>query len=129
MKKFAAETSVRDTAVSALDLINVVPNPYYAYSVYETNRLDNAIKITNLPSKCTISIYTIDGALVRQFKRDGSASTSQDWDLKNSVGVPIASGLYLIHINASGLGKKANESAQRVIKWFGVMRQTDLNSF
>jgi hypothetical protein len=129
MTKFAADTSQRDFAVNALDLVNIVPNPYYAYSVYETGRLDNNVKITNLPKRCEISIYTIDGTLIRQFKRDTETPNFQDWDLKNSKGVPIASGMYLIHINAEGLGKNANENAQRIIKWFGVMRQTDLNSY
>jgi hypothetical protein len=45
-------------AESELDLIGVVPNPYYAYSSYETNQLDNRVKIINLPRKCTVSIYT-----------------------------------------------------------------------
>ncbi|MFM2049206.1 MAG: hypothetical protein RI955_1754, partial [Bacteroidota bacterium] len=129
MKDFAADTSVMDTAKSALDLINIVPNPYYAYSNYETGTLDSKVKITNLPKKCTITIYTVDGTLIRQFKRDIDYPTYQDWDLKNSVSVPIASGLYLIHISADGLGKNHDQAAQRVIKWFGVMRQIDLNTF
>ena len=41
-----------------------------------------------------------------------------EWDLKNSKGIPVASGVYLIHINAEGLG-------ERVIKWFGVARKFD----
>jgi hypothetical protein len=129
MSEFAADTSLTDTAKNALDLINIVPNPYYAYSAYETGTLDSKVKITNLPKKCTISIYTVDGTLIRQYKRDVDYPTYMDWDLKNSVNVPIASGLYLIHISADGLGKNKDQSAQRVIKWFGVMRQIDLNTF
>ena len=41
-----------------------------------------------------------------------------EWDLKNAKGIPIASGVYLIHIDAPGLG-------ERVIKWFGVNRKFD----
>ena len=52
-------------AVSALDLINVVPNPYYGYSEYETSQLDNRIKITNLPQESLIRIYTVSGTLIR----------------------------------------------------------------
>ena len=40
------------TAEDALSMINVVPNPYYAFSLYETSKLDNRIKITNLPEEC-----------------------------------------------------------------------------
>jgi flagellar hook assembly protein FlgD len=119
---FATQTNVNDVAKSALDLINVVPNPYYGFSTYETSQLDNRIKIVNLPDKCTISIYTVSGAMVRQFKKDDNTITSLDWDLKNHAGIPIAGGVYIIHVKADGIGEK-------VIKWFGALRPTDLNSF
>jgi hypothetical protein len=109
------------TAKNALSLINVVPNPYYAYSSYETGQLDNRVKITNLPGKCTVSIFTISGTLVRQFKKDNDLSF-QDWDIKNTSGIPVASGLYLIHVNVPGVG-------ERILKWFGVARPVDLDSF
>ena len=108
-------------AKTALDLINVVPNPYYGYSGYETDQLDNRVRITNLPEKCTISIYSLDGTLVRQLTKD-ELKTSMDWDLKNYAGIPVASGIYLFHIKAPGIGEK-------VVKWFGVQRPVDLNSF
>jgi len=105
----------------AMDMINIVPNPYYAYSSYEGSQLDNRVKLINLPSKCTINIFTLNGSLVKQIKKDDE-STYVDWDLKNHANVPIASGMYIIHIDGGELGEK-------VIKWFGVMRQIDLDSF
>ena len=109
------------TATSALDIINVVPNPYYGYSGYESSQLDNRIKITNLPVKCSIRIYTAGGILVRTISKDND-KTFTDWDLKNDVGVPIASGVYIIHVNAPGIGEKT-------IKWFGSLRPIDVNNF
>lgn len=106
---------------AALDLINVVPNPYYAYSSYERGQLDNRVKITNIPEKCTINIYTSNGTLVRRYEKSDS-KTSLDWDLKNQVGITIASGIYIIHVEVPGVGEK-------VVKWFGVMRPIDLDSF
>jgi hypothetical protein len=132
-----------DVAKSALDLIRVVPNPYYGSSSYEiTNRVDNRVKITNLPSKCTIKIFTMNGTLVRTIKRDvsgqedltlGKSNTgadiiqakrlaSVDWDLKNQSGITVASGLYIIHVDAPGVGEK-------ILKWFGVMRPLDVQSY
>ena len=108
-------------AKGAMDLINVVPNPYYGYSSYEENQLDNRIKITNLPRRATISIFTVGGSLIRTLKKD-DAVTSIDWNLKNDYGIPIASGLYIIHVKAPGLGNK-------VIKWFGALRPIDLDTF
>jgi len=136
--ELVSEIKQTEVAKDALSLINVVPNPYYAYSNYETSQLDNRIKIVNLPAKCTISIYTSSGTLVRRLRRDvvsvdknntGGATypevnqeTSVDWDLKNTVGVPVASGMYLIHVEAPGIG-------ERTVKWFGVMRPLDLDTF
>ena len=116
-----AEKGDHKTAVNALDMINVVPNPYYAFSTYETSQLDNRMKITNLPQRATISIYTISGTLVRQLKKNDQM-TSIDWDLKNTFGIPVASGLYVIHVDAKGVGEK-------ILKWFGVMRPIDLDTF
>lgn len=110
-----------NTAVNALDLIRVVPNPYYAFSAYETDQLDNRVRITNLPERCTISIYNTSGTLVRRFSKDES-NTYLDWDLKNLANIPIASGVYYVHIKADGIG-------ETVVKWFGVMRPVDLNAF
>jgi hypothetical protein len=109
------------TAKDALALINIVPNPYYAYSGYETSQLDNRVKITNLPGKCNVSIFTICGTLVRRFKKDNDV-TYQDWDLKNTYGIPIASGLYIVHVDVPGVG-------ERILKWFGVARPLDLDAF
>ncbi len=103
-----------------LDIVNIVPNPYYAYSSYEKNALDNRVKIINLPEKCVVTIYNMSGTKIRQFKKD-EPKTSIDWDLKNFAGVPIASGMYLIHIKS--------DDGERIIKWFGSMRPIDLNTF
>lgn len=108
-------------AEGALSLINVVPNPYYAYSGYETGQLDNRVKITNLPQDCKISIYTSNGTLVRTYDK-GDPKTSLDWDMKNQSGITISSGIYIIHVNVPGVGEK-------VIKWFGVLRPIDLDTF
>ena len=122
--------------VGALANVNVVPNPYYAYSSYETNQFTNVVKITNLPARATVTIYSIDGSFIKQYDRDergtilnGSqrpTSTTQvypdlDWDMKNYKNVPVSSGVYLIHILAPEYGE------ERTIKWFGIGRKLDPN--
>ena len=106
-----------------LNLITVVPNPYYAYNTYEGNALTNKVKITNLPNKCIVSIYTLSGTKVRQFRKDTDETTSLEWDLTNFANTPVASGFYLIHI------KDLTSGGERTIKFFGAMRQVDLNTF
>ena len=109
------------TAKDALDLINVVPNPYYGYSKYENSQLENFIKLTNLPEKCKIRIYSVNGTLIRTFDKD-DPNTYLTWDLKNLSGISVASGLYIIHVDVDGVGEK-------ILKWFGVLRPTDLDAF
>ncbi len=101
----------------ALDLIRVVPNPYYGFSRFENINTDNIVKLTNLPQKCNISIYALNGTLVKRFAKDNN-DTSIDWDLKNKFGIPIAGGVYILHINAYHLGEK-------VIKFMGVLRSDE----
>lgn len=115
---------------NALDAVGVVPNPYYGYSYYERSQFTNIVKIINLPAKSTVSIYSLDGKFIRKFERDeipyvdgdtGYArqiSPDVEWDLKNASGIPVASGVYLIHVEAPGLG-------ERIIKWYGMNRQFD----
>jgi len=109
------------TAENALSIVRVVPNPYYAYSAYETNQLDNRVKITNLPPRCVVSVYTSNGTLVRRFNKD-NPSTFIEWDLKNTNAIPIASGMYVIHVKAEDIG-------ETFVKWFGAMRPVDLDTF
>ncbi|MGB0247190.1 MAG: hypothetical protein ACPGAB_01620, partial [Flavobacteriales bacterium] len=104
-----------------LEEISVVPNPYYAYSQYETNKLDNRVKIVNLPEVCTVRIYNLSGTLIRTYDK-ADPLTYVDWDLKNEANVPIAGGVYIIHIDVPGVG-------QAIRKWFGVMRPVDLDNF
>ena len=117
----AASTGVTAVAKSALDGINIVPNPYYGFSNYERSPVDNIAKLTNLPEKCLIRIYNTSGTLIRTFDKDNT-QTYLDWDLKNSYGISISSGVFIIHLDAYELGEK-------VIKWFGSTRPVDLTSF
>ncbi len=119
---------------TALDNVRIVPNPYYAYSAYESDPFVQRIKVTNLPERAIITIFTIDGKFIRRFDREerpemiggsnppnnfGQINPSVEWDLKNDKGIPVASGVYLFHIEAPELNEEI------VLKWFGVNRQFD----
>jgi hypothetical protein len=120
MEDIATKVGSQDMLKEALALINVVPNPYYAFSEYERNKLDNRIKITNLPEQCQIRIYSANGKLIRNIKKD-SPLTFQDWDLTNHAGIPVAGGIYLIHVEVPNVG-------ERVLKAFIAMRMVDLQN-
>ncbi len=106
----------------ALELINIVPNPYYAYSSYEPDRNDFRVRITNLPAAATVTIYTTNGLLVRRISKSDPMQTYIEWDLRNASRIPIASGVYIIHVNCPGVGEKT-------LKWMGVMRPIDFTNF
>jgi hypothetical protein len=120
MDRIATMVNQDEALAEALEMINVVPNPYYAFSQYERDRVDNRVKITNLPEKCNIKIFNVRGKLINAFDKD-SPITSLDWDLKNFKGIPIAGGVYIIHIEVPGIGEK-------ILKWFGGIRQPDLEN-
>lgn len=124
----------QDNYADALANVLIVPNPYYAYSDYEGSSFDNTVKVTNLPARAVVTIYTLDGKFIRQFDRAETApvisgnnvprATGQifpdlEWDMNNFAGVPVASGVYIFHIEAPELGE------ERSIKWFGVKRRFD----
>ncbi len=137
------EFEIRDAAplalteqqrTTVLDNVNVVPNPYYGYSAYETSQFTTTVKITNLPDNAEINIFSLDGKFVKKFNRseipqvktgsnpgvrESQSNPDLEWDLKNFKGIPVASGVYLIHIVASDYGE------ERTIKWFGINRKFD----
>lgn len=130
-----AEALAGNEIPEQLKNVNVVPNPYYGFSDYENSAIDNIIKITNLPAKCIVTIYSLDGRFIRQYNRDeqvgdptgyGTEGTqilpNLEWDLKNASGIPVASGVYLIHVAAEGVG-------ERTLKWFGINRKFDPAAF
>ncbi|MAY85026.1 MAG: hypothetical protein CMP59_12930 [Flavobacteriales bacterium] len=118
---FAVQKGNTEALEDALVDINVVPNPYYAISEYEGSALDNVVKITNLPQTCTIRIYNMSGTLIRSYNK-ADPQNFLDWDLNNQAGIPISSGVYLIHVEVPNVGEK-------ILKWFGVTRPVDLDNF
>ncbi len=129
-KDIATSVGNVEVAKTTLDQITVVPNPYFAASTYEEDQVQNLVKITNLLPDSYITIYSVDGTVIRKLRAPsksvvsgtGTALTSVDWDLKNHKGLPISGGAYIIHVKADGVGEK-------IIKWFGALRPVDLNSF
>ena len=119
-----APSALTDTSNrnALLNRIYAVPNPYYGFSGYETNRFDTKIKIINLPAKASINIYSLDGTLIRTLSKNDPNTSYIDWDIRNSIGLPIASGMYLIDVKAEGIGEV-------VLKWFGATRPIDVTTY
>jgi hypothetical protein len=130
-------TSFRARLDSSFNSMRIVPNPYNAYSAYEGDlTAANFVKFIGVPKNSTISIFTIDGTLVRKIKlaEEGvdnyfGANTNQlnidnsyTWDMRTAGGILIASGVYTVHVSSPTMGEK-------VMKLFATMRALDVSNF
>ena len=107
----------RSKAVSDLDNISVVPNPYvgaasWEPSTTEVGRGERLIYFMHLPSVCTINIYTLSGKLVNTIEHSSTIADGQEkWDLVSKDGMDIAYGIYVFHVSAPDIGEKIGKFA------------------
>ncbi len=98
---YSVETAKSDFLEKAM----AFPNPYFGASPLEKEITDAFITFTRLPKTCTIRIFTVAGDLIRTIKKDDDTQFAR-WDLRNDAGVPVASGIYIVHIDVPGIGSK-----------------------
>lgn len=106
-------------AEEALAQIGAVPNPYRGVSAYERSNLERRVRFVNLPDEATIRIFTLSGTLIRTIQANNTRSI--DWDLTTEENLPVASGMYLVHVETN-IGEK-------VIKLGVVNRQVRFDAF
>jgi hypothetical protein len=114
-----SESSVSSIqAKSDLSKIRVVPNPYVAAETWEprntfsSGRGPREIHFINLPSKCTIRIFNVAGALIRKIEHDDALENGTEiWDVLSDEKFEIAYGIYVYHIDAPGIGTKTGTFA------------------
>jgi hypothetical protein len=94
----------------AVNNIRVVPNPYIVSSIYEPEFGEvrrepvRQLQFTNLPSECTIYIFTMDANLVKTIRHQANSGTAT-WDLKSEGGREVASGTYMYLVKTPGASK------------------------
>jgi hypothetical protein len=78
-----------------LEDVYVFPNPL-------DSRLHTArLMVAGVPRAATVRIYSAQGIFVRQLEeRNGNGGIP--WDLRDGDGNPIASGIYLVRVEAEG---------------------------
>ncbi|MBA65772.1 MAG: hypothetical protein CMG55_08230 [Candidatus Marinimicrobia bacterium] len=113
----ASHINVED-AVTDLDKIKVVPNPYFAASAFEnqntfnTGRGPREIQFRYLPNDCTIRIYTISGELVKTIHHSSPIESGTGrWDLLTKDNLAASFGVYVYHIEADNIGEKIGKLA------------------
>lgn len=104
---FKSEAPVKDNLALAKQqaaLVNVFPNPYFGQNLEERDPLNRYVTFTHLPATAKIRIFTLAGDVVRTI--DHSNGTFERWDLRNQDGIPVASGIYIVHIDLGNIGQK-----------------------
>nr|HMS65780.1 T9SS type A sorting domain-containing protein [Ignavibacteria bacterium] len=93
-------------ASNQMTKIKAYPNPYFGGQVLETDPFDRFINFSHLPSKCNIYIYALNGVLVRTIQRNNTDPNNsiERWDMLNSNEIPVASGMYIVYIDAGSIG-------------------------
>ena len=97
-----------------LSAVKVVPNPYRNQSIYEINQFNRRIKFTNLPPECTVRIFTLSGDLVRTLEKTDRNTSILEWNLQTERSIPVASGIYLYHIEAKDGGRSMGETTGKI---------------
>ena len=105
-----------------LDDIGIVPNPYRGSSAYETSQLSDEVRFTNLPDVATIRVFTLNGTLVRTINKQSPGIATLSWNLTTEQNLPIASGMYLIHVEVPDVGST-------VLKFAVVKKRIQLNVY
>ena len=116
-------TSSDSLMALAIEKINVFPNPYYAYNKLATSAYDQYVTFTHLPEKAMIKIYNLAGVLVKTIEHDNETSQFAKWDLINASNIPVASGMYIAHINMPDVGE------QKVLKFMVVQNKQILEYY
>ena len=108
----------RTDAKDLLNQIAVVPNPYVVTAswepkhIYQSGRGPRKIDFINLPSKCTIKIFTLSGYLVDTIEHSTfNENGSESWDMLSKDGLEISYGVYLYHVEAEDIGETTGKFA------------------
>ena len=102
---FTAPSTSSSSELAKLDVekIKVFPNPYYGASSMEPNRFERFVTFNHLPQTATFRVFNLAGVQVRKLEKDTPEQFLR-WDLLNESGLPVASGLYIVHIDMEDLG-------------------------
>ena len=104
---------VTENLNNTMNNIKVVPNPYIAANSMEPalqlNGLNQQRRLlfTNIPSECTIKIFTMSGVFIDEVIVDNSADRgSVHWDMLTREGLEIASGIYIYQVKSELTGEE-----------------------
>ena len=94
----------------ALADVLVVPNPFVASSGLTNPGVQDQIQFVNIPSPCTIRIYTMRGTLVQKIEHDDGSGIAF-WNQETASGQFVESGVYVYHVETPGGATKVGKLA------------------
>lgn len=92
--------AIRQPATTALN-VKVFPNPFRITSGFPVSGAENSIVWTNLPSECTIRIYTTNGELIKTMEHNSPVSGEETWDQLTEARQRPAPGIYFWTVASS----------------------------
>ena len=119
---YGATQPAGDRARERLADIGIVPNPYKGASDYEVSQLTNEVRFTNMPDVATIRVFTLNGTLVKTIEKSSPGIATISWNMTTEQNLPIASGLYLIHVTVPDVG-------ETVLKFAVIKKRIQLNTY
>lgn len=88
---------------STLDSVLVVPNPFIMRSGFIIPGEQDFIQFVNIPSPCTIRIYSLRGDLVKTIDHEEATGVAR-WEQITDYGQFVKPGLYLYHLTSHAMG-------------------------
>lgn len=95
---FSEEVNLTEDDLKA---IKVVPNPYLVSAQWEQSQYTKKLLFTNLPTECTIKIFTLTGEFVNMVEHNNPYDDSEAWDLTTINRQEVAPGLYVFAVELS----------------------------
>ncbi len=104
--KFVVQTPKTVYVADEVDVekINVFPNPYYGVNPNEINKYQRFVTFNHLPNKATLRVFNLAGQLVKTVQKDDNTQYVK-WNLSNENDLPVASGIYIVHVDMPEIGK------------------------
>lgn len=88
--------------------VKVVPNPYYVRAPWDIDNDYQKVQFINLPTECTIYIYTIAGDLVKTIHHkepykggfDAETGGTVHWNLMTKNNQKVTTGVYVFYLDS-----------------------------
>jgi len=107
-----AAPKVESTSVADdVKKVNVFPNPYFGYHDLEISRAElpapKYVTFNHLPTtgKVVFRVFNMAGVMVANFEKS-TTTQYQNWNMRNANQFPLASGIYIVHIDMGSAGTK-----------------------